>query len=138
MSSSPKPGKPYQRLDAYERKVLDGWEEIYKRGLLTMWVLLAVRDQARYAAEIAGFVADHTRGTVTVDDRSLYRALRRLARLELIAETPGPGARTGADRKYHRLTATGARVLDAFIDRHVRPIYLEGNAHLFTAGSTST
>lgn len=87
--------------------MLGGWEEIYQRGLLTIWVLLAVRDQARYAADMAGFVADHTRGTVTVDERSLYRALRRLARLELIAETPGPGARTGADRKYHRLTATG-------------------------------
>jgi hypothetical protein len=24
-------------LDAYERKVLSSWEEIYKRGLLTMW-----------------------------------------------------------------------------------------------------
>ncbi|CAN5862347.1 hypothetical protein BH24ACT15_BH24ACT15_29040 [soil metagenome] len=24
-------------LDDYEQKVLQGWEAIYKRGLLTMW-----------------------------------------------------------------------------------------------------
>jgi PadR family transcriptional regulator, regulatory protein PadR len=74
-------------LDAYEQKVLEGWEEIYKRGLLTMWLLLAVRDQPRYAAEIAEFVATHSSTTMTVDDRSLYRAMRRLKQLELVDGT---------------------------------------------------
>jgi DNA-binding PadR family transcriptional regulator len=124
MSSSPD-------VDAFERKVLSGWEEIYKRGLLTMWLLLAVRDEPRYAAEIAAFVADRTFGTMSADDRSLYRALRRLAHAELVVATDRRGSATGIDRKYYALTPTGERVLEAFLERNIRPIYLEGNADLF-------
>lgn len=119
-------------LDAYERKVLEGWEEIYKRGLLTMWLLLAVRDQPRYAAEIAEFVTTGSNGTMTVDDRSLYRAMRRLKQVDLVDGTDRPGERTGADRKYYQLTPTGRNVLEAFLDRHIRGVYLNGSTGLFT------
>jgi DNA-binding PadR family transcriptional regulator len=119
-------------LDAYERKVLEGWEEIYKRGLLTMWLLLAVRDQTRYAAEIAEFVTSRSNGTMTVDDRSLYRAMRRLKQVDLVGVTDRPGERTGADRKYYELTPTGRNVLEAFLDRHVRGVYLNADTGLFT------
>jgi DNA-binding PadR family transcriptional regulator len=120
-----------RELDDFERKVLFGWEEISKRGLLTMWLLLAVRDRPRYAAEIATFVSDRTSGAITADDRSVYRALRRLAKAELVVATDRPGTATGADRKYYELTATGARVLDAFIERNVRAMYINANRDLF-------
>lgn len=124
MSSSPE-------LDQYEQKVLDSWEETYKRGLLTMWLLLAVRDEPKYAAEIADFVASNTNGTMTADSRSLYRAMRRLSQLELVELTLAPGERTGAERKYYGLTPTGRRVLAAFLERNIRRIYLDGKGDLF-------
>jgi DNA-binding PadR family transcriptional regulator len=111
-------------LDEYERKLLSGWEEIYKRGLLTMWLLLAVRDRPRYPAEIAEFIETTSRGTMAVDQRSLYRAMRRLNDVELVETSNRPGRRTGADRTYYRITRTGRRVLEAFLDRHIRGIYL--------------
>jgi DNA-binding PadR family transcriptional regulator len=111
-------------LDDYERRLLSGWEEIYKRGLLTMWLLLAVRDQPRYSAEITDFINTMTRETMTADTRSVYRALRRLSDLELVETSSQPGRRTGADRTYYRITRTGQRVLNAFLDRHIRGIYL--------------
>lgn len=110
-------------LDDYEHKVLAGWEEIYKRGLLTMWLLLAVRDQPKYSTEIADFVATHTNRTMTVDERSLYRAMRRLAQIELVEVDLRPADRTGADRKYYHLTPSGHRVLQAFLDKHIRSLY---------------
>jgi DNA-binding PadR family transcriptional regulator len=115
-------------LDEYERKLLSAWEEIYKRGLLTMWLLLAVRDQPRYQAEIAEFTTTMTNGTMTADHRSLYRAMRRLSDLELVETTDKPGRRTGADRRYYQISKSGRRVLDAFLQRHVRGIYLTGPA----------
>ncbi len=115
-------------LDDYERKLLSGWEEIYKRGLLTMWLLLAVRDRPRYPAEIAEFINTTTQGTMAADQRSLYRAMRRLSDIELVETSDQPGRRTGADRRYYRITRSGQRVLDAFLDRHVRGIYLAGPA----------
>jgi DNA-binding PadR family transcriptional regulator len=111
-------------LDDYEKQLLSGWEEIYKRGLLTMWLLLAVRDRARYPAEIAEFINTTTNGTMAADPRSLYRAMRRLNDIELVETSNQPGRRTGADRRYYQITRTGRRVLDAFLDRHVRSIYL--------------
>lgn len=125
MTSSPE-------LDDYEQKVLQGWEEVYKRGLLTMWLLLAVQDVPKYAAEIADFVATHTDGTMTVDDRSLYRALRRLKQLELVDDSERPGERTGAGRRYHTLTPSGRNVLEAFLERNIRHVYLTGSTELFT------
>jgi PadR family transcriptional regulator, regulatory protein PadR len=120
-------------LDEYEQQLLSGWEEIYKRGLLTMWLLLAVRDQARYPAEIAEFIDTMSQGTMAADPRSLYRAMRRLNDLELVEPSDQRGRRTGADRRYYRITRTGHRVLDAFLDRHVRGIYLsKPGADLFT------
>jgi DNA-binding PadR family transcriptional regulator len=120
-------------LDDYERKLLSGWEEIYKRGLLTMWLLLAVRDEPRYPAEIAEFIGTMTHDTMTADQRSIYRAMRRLSDLELVETSDQPGRRTGADRRYYRITRTGQRVLDAFLNRHVRGIYLtDPAADLFT------
>jgi DNA-binding PadR family transcriptional regulator len=120
-------------LDEYERKLLSGWEEIYKRGLLTMWLLLAVRDEPRYPAEIAEFIDTMSQGTMAADHRSLYRAMRRLSDLELVETSNQPGRRTGADRTYYRITQTGQRVLDAFLDRHIRSIYFTNPAAgLFT------
>jgi DNA-binding PadR family transcriptional regulator len=69
-----------------------------------------------------------THGTMTADNRSIYRAMRRLADIELVETSNQPGRRTGADRTYHKITRTGRRVLDAFIDRHVRGVYLAGPA----------
>jgi DNA-binding PadR family transcriptional regulator len=73
-----------------------------------------------------------SQGTMTADQRSLYRAMRRLSDLELVETSNQPGRRTGVDRRYYRITRTGQRVLDAFLDRHVRGIYLtEPAAALF-------
>jgi DNA-binding PadR family transcriptional regulator len=118
-------------LDEYEQKVLNGWEEIYKRGLLTMWLLLAARDEPRYGAEIADFVTAHSKGTMAIDERSLYRAMRRLHNVGLVDVTRQPGRRTGADRKYYVLTPSGRKVLDAFLDRNIRRVYLDGDTALF-------
>ena len=120
--------KSSAELDDYERKLLSGWEEIYKRGLLTMWLLLAVRDQPRYPAEIAEFIDTTTDGTMAADQRSIYRAMRRLSEVDLVETSNQPGRRTGADRTYYRITRTGRRVLDAFLDRHVRGIYFSAGA----------
>lgn len=106
-------------LDAYERRLLEGWEEVFKRGQLTLWVLLALLDGDKHMAEIRTWVADVTCGGVTVEERSLYRALQRFRDSEMIDHVSAAGAR-GPDRKVYRLGPVGRRVLGAFVDRDVR------------------
>ena len=106
-------------LDPYERKMLEGWEEVFKRGQLTFWVLLALRDGPKHMAEIRGWMTDISEGALTVEERSLYRALQRFHDSELVTSSAVAGSK-GPDRKLYTLSPIGERVLSAFIERDVR------------------
>src|SRR5215475_10745581 len=97
------------RDDEYARKLLAGWEDVYKKGQLTLWVLLALKDGPKHMAEIKAFLERATNGTLTVDDQSLYRALRRYDETELADYETAPG--NGPERKVYRLSKLGERVL---------------------------
>lgn len=106
-------------LDSYERKLLNGWEEVFKRGQLSFWILLSLRDGPKHMAQVRQWMADITNGAVTVEERSLYRALQRFQVSELVTSTSVASAK-GPDRKLYELSAVGDRVLSAFVERDVR------------------
>ncbi len=111
-----------QNLNDYERTLLAGWEEVHKKGQLSLWILLALKDGAKYMGRIKNFIADASNQTILPDDRSMYRALRRfndseLVEYELMPKTGGP------DLKIYQLTLTGEHVLRAFIDRNISSIF---------------
>ncbi len=118
-------------LDPYEHKLLNGWEEVFKRGQLTFWVLLALRDGPKHMAEIRTWMSDISGGTLVVEDRSLYRALQRFHDSELVESSSVPGNR-GPDRKQYALSPVGERVLSAFIERNVRLFLSPAVARLIT------
>src|SRR5437870_5091433 len=104
---------PAHRDVEYAQSLLDGWEEVHKKGQLTLWVFLALKQGPKHMAAIKAFIEDATSGTLTVDDQSLYRALRRYHETEMADYDPAPG--NGPDRKVYRLTALGLRVLQLFL-----------------------
>ncbi len=104
--------------DQYEQKLLDNWEEVYKRGQLTLWVLLALSEGAKNMAQTRAWLAATTKGTITVEERSLYRVLQRFHTAELVDLESRPGVK-GPDQKIYSLSATGERVLATFIDRNI-------------------
>lgn len=106
-------------LDTYERKLLEGWEEVFKRGQLSFWILLALREGPKVMAEVRSWMADITDGGVTVEERSLYRALQRFQETELVTSSAIASSR-GPDRKLYELSPVGERVLSSFIERDVR------------------
>jgi DNA-binding PadR family transcriptional regulator len=106
-----------RRDPEYARELLEGWEEVFKKGQLTLWILLALKDGPKHMAEIKRFIDESTNGTVTVDDQSMYRALRRYYETELADYATAPGH--GPDRKVYRLSALGERVLRQFVRRNI-------------------
>lgn len=102
--------------------LLNGWEEVYKKGQLTFWILLAVRDQPRHMKDIKEFIDQMTQGTFVVDDNSMYRALKRYEKAELISHTLAPGE-GGPDRKMLSLTSLGRELLSAFTERNVVGVF---------------
>lgn len=110
------------KLDRYERKLLAGWEEIYKKGQLTLWTMLALKDGPKHMTEIKQFMAKATKGALTVDDKSMYRALRRYYDAELVNFKQKPG-KAGPDFKIYYLSDIGKKVLNEFIERNITNVF---------------
>ena len=106
----------------YSEQLLETWEGTYKKGQLTLWLLLSIRDQPRYISEIKEFINTHTQGTLTCEDQSVYRALRKFYDLEIVDYELRDGHK-GPERKYYGLTSIGKNLLQEFIDRNMRILY---------------
>ncbi len=100
------------------QELLTAWEENYKKGLLTFWLLLLLHAQESYAFEMAELVRDATQGTITADENSIYRALSRFETLALVTSN-WRDSEVGPPRRYYRLTDLGLELLRAFISRNV-------------------
>jgi PadR family transcriptional regulator PadR len=98
--------------------LLDQWESVYKKGLLTFWLLLMLHQRPMYAFEMGEVLTDISQGTMTVDDKSLYRALRRFEATGLVKSTWQPSD-VGPRRRYYQLTELGAELLRRFARRNI-------------------
>lgn len=121
------------KLTDYEQRLLEGWEEVFKKGQLTMWIMLALKDGPKHMAEIKQFIADSTIGSLSADDQSMYRALRRYNDAEMInfTTTPGDG---GPDRKVYALSTIGVRVLDVFTKHNIVDVFYKPSIRKLITG----
>lgn len=99
------------------------WDDVYKKGQLSLWILLAIADGRKYAAQITEFMVNATDGSFDVKEQSLYRALRRFESMKLVRVTKENSPNSGVKRKYYELTDMGKEVLSRFIDIHITPLY---------------
>ena len=98
--------------------MLRQWEQSYKRGLLSFWILLLLNEREMYAYEMRDEICEMSQGTMVADDNSIYRALKRFAGVGLIRGEKRPSD-LGPPRRYFTLTETGRGLLSAFIRRNV-------------------
>lgn len=110
------------KLDNYQQSLLISWEEIFKKGQLTLWIALALKDGPKHMAEIKDFIIKLTNGTTDVDDRSIYRALRRYYTADIVAYNTEPSS-SGPERKIYYLTNNGAILVDAFCKRNIIDVF---------------
>jgi DNA-binding PadR family transcriptional regulator len=111
-----------QKLTPFEETLLSGWESVYKMGQLSLWLMLALKDGAKHMAHIKQFIYVSSAGTLTADDKSIYRALRRYKEAGLIRFDIAPNA-SGPDLKVYSLTDIGQHVLEQFLARNIRTFY---------------
>ena len=106
----------------YKTDLLTSWEETYKKGQLTFWLLLALRDKSLYVSEIKEFIESATNGTISCEDQSIYRSLRKYYDLEIVDYELRQGHK-GPDRKYYFLTIIGKELLHEFTQRNISILY---------------
>ena len=98
--------------------LLATWEEVYKKGLLTFWLLLLLHERPSYPYEIGQAIRDLSQGAVSADDNSIYRALGRFETVGLV-QSDMQQSSLGPPRRYYRLTQAGLELLVAFIQRNI-------------------
>lgn len=109
-------------MDEYVKILVDAWEDNHRKSQLNLWILLSLKAGHKHMAEIKQFIENYSSRTISADDKSMYRALRRYHDAELIEyeKVPGNG---GPELKVYRLTDIGTEVLNHFIDRNILQIF---------------
>ena len=100
-------------------ELLNKWEETYKKGLLSFWILLLLYERPSYPYEMSAELAKISQGTISVDDNSIYRALNRFESVRIV-KSELKQSNTGPQRKYYSLTTTGRALLTEFIQRNIQ------------------
>lgn len=108
----------------YKNELLTTWEDTYKKGQLTLWIFLALKDGPKYVNDIRDFILEYSEGTISCEEQSLYRALRKFNHLKIVEFSSGKGNK-GPDRKYYELTNIGIDILSAFITRNIKLFFNE-------------
>lgn len=99
-------------------ELLSAWEETYKKGQLTLWIFLSLKDGNKYVDEIKSFVEEQSNHTMTCESQSLYRNLRKYQHIGVVDFESGEGNK-GPERKYYFLTDLGKELLNQFISRNI-------------------
>jgi PadR family transcriptional regulator PadR len=94
------------------------WEDVYKKGLLSFWMLLLIQQRPMYAFEMKSAIAEFSQGTIGADEKSIYRALKRFEEAGLIDSDTQPSD-VGPPRRYFSLTPSGKELLTQFILRNI-------------------
>ncbi len=99
--------------------LLSSWEETYKKGQLTLWIFLALKDGQKYVDEIKEFIESKSKNTINCEEQSLYRNLRKYEHIDVVTFENKKGNK-GPDRKYYSLTKMGNKLLEKFIERNIK------------------
>lgn len=103
-----------ETLDA----LLEQWESTYKKGLLTFWLLLLLHERPMYVFEMGDVVSEASQGSISADEKSLYRALRRFEAVGMV-ESFWEASDVGPRRRYYHLTDLGIDLLQRFTKRNI-------------------
>ena len=99
-------------------ELLNAWEETYKKGQLTFWVLLSLKESSKCVEDIKDFVENASEGTMTCEEQSLYRNLRKFQHLDIVTYENKKVSK-GPDRKYFHLTENGNLLFKRFVERNI-------------------
>jgi DNA-binding PadR family transcriptional regulator len=98
--------------------LLAQWEENYKKGLLSFWLLLLLAQRKAYPYEMKSAINEMSKNTINADENSIYRSLNRLAGSGIVGSELLP-SETGPSRRYFFLTDLGHDLLNRFITRNI-------------------
>ena len=110
--------------DKLLNELLTSWEETYKKGQLTLWIFLSLKEKPKYVDEIRQFISEKSNGTMQCEEQSLYRILRKFEHIDVLKYETQKGNK-GPERKYYQLTNLGNELFEKFVTRNINLFYNE-------------
>jgi len=117
--------------DKLHDELLGTWEETYKKGQLTLWIFLSLKEGPKYVSGLQESIERYSKGTISAEEQSLYRTLRKFYHLKMVDFSSGKGHK-GPDRKYYQLTPLGESLLHSFVERNILLFFEEPLRELLT------
>ena len=105
--------------DDLHKELLSAWEETYKKGQLTLWIFLSLKEGPKYVSDLQASIERFSKGTIHAEEQSLYRTLRKFYHLKMVDFSSAKGHK-GPDRKYYHLTPLGKSLLQSFVERNIK------------------
>jgi DNA-binding PadR family transcriptional regulator len=99
-------------------RLLTQWEGTYKKGLLSFWLLLLLLQRKAYPYEMKAAIKELSQNSISADENSIYRALKRLAQSGIVDSEVHP-SESGPNRRYFFLTDLGQELLARFVSRNI-------------------
>ena len=109
---------------SYVTQIVEAWEDGYKKGLLTFWVLLALHNGPKHMRQIKQYIEVDSQSNLTVDEKSLYRSMSRFQKMDLLDSYKEQSSAGGPDFKVYRLTDVGHEALRLFYQRNIKQVFL--------------
>lgn len=106
-------------MNTYEEKLLTDWEDIFRQGLLTFWLFVALQNNELDVQGLKKRIEELTDSSYVTAEQTLYRVLRKHYDLELVdyREVQSVG---GPKKKLYTLSALGRQLLHEFTTRNIR------------------
>ena len=123
--------------DELHKELLSAWEETYKKGQLTLWIFLSLKEGPKYVSGLQESIERFSKGTIHAEEQSLYRTLRKFYHLKMVDFSSAKGHK-GPDRKYYHLTPLGKSLLQSFVERNIQLFFEEPLKELLLNDSINT
>ncbi len=97
-----------------ETDFLLSWEDVYKKGIVTFWVLYYLSQKQYDAGTLYTLISAND---ASLNEHSMYRLLRRLYDVGLLEQTRKEGR-----NKYYTISEKGKNILNTFTARNIAPL----------------
>ncbi len=99
--------------DELLNELTTSWQQNYKKSLVTVLILKSLEVKPLWSKGILDRIEDLSETKVSLDEKSLYRALRRLEKTGLISHESEQVKKTGAKRKIYEVSEFGVKFLQS-------------------------
>jgi DNA-binding PadR family transcriptional regulator len=106
-------------IEEYLDELSLSWWQNYKKSISSYIILSTLEERDLWSKQIHARIFEMTKSKLSLDDKSLHRAMRRLESQGLVSHSNDRGNKTGAKRKIYSVTESGRTLLNLIREKYL-------------------